>query len=194
LSEVRIFLGAPYNLAFPFVSRSERPPSEGSVAATTNEVASSPWHDAMGLALTEAAEAGAAGDVPVGALLLDENGLLLAAAGNRRERDADPSAHAELVVMRQAAALKRCWRLEGATLLVTLEPCAMCAGALVNARVRRLVFGTLDPKAGAVRSLYRLVEDPRLNHRLEVVEGVRAAECAALLQGFFRRLRAEGQK
>jgi tRNA(adenine34) deaminase len=148
----------------------------------------------MGLALAQAAEAGAAGDVPVGALLLDENGLLLAAAGNRRERDADPSAHAELVVMRQAAAQKRHWRLEGATLAVTLEPCAMCAGALVNARVRRLVFGALDPKAGAVRSLYRLVEDPRLNHRLEVVEGVRAGECAALLQGFFRRLRAEGQK
>lgn len=176
------------------MSHSERFSSEGPGAATTNEVPSSPWHDAMGLALAQAAEAGAAGDVPVGAVLLDPAGLPVAAAGNRRERDADPSAHAELVVMRQAAAQQRHWRLEGATLVVTLEPCPMCAGALVNARVRRLVFGTLDPKAGAVRSLYRLVEDHRLNHRLEVVEGVRAGECASLLQEFFRRLRAAGQK
>jgi tRNA(adenine34) deaminase len=148
----------------------------------------------MGLALAQAAEAAEGGDVPVGAVLLDETGLVLAAAGNRRERDGDPTAHAEVLVLRAAADAKRHWRLEQTTLVVTLEPCIMCAGALVNARVRRVVFGATDPKAGALRSLYRLVEDPRLNHRLDVVEGVRAAEGAALLQAFFRRLRAEGQK
>ncbi len=175
------------------MSRPARPPSEGCSAPDTNEPPW-PWHAAMGLALDQAAEAGDGGDVPVGALLLDESGLTLAAAGNRRERDADPTAHAELVVMRQAANARRHWRLENTTLVVTLEPCTMCAGALVNARIRRIVFGALDPKAGAVRSLYRLAEDPRLNHRLEVVEGVRADECAELLRAFFRRLRAEGQK
>ncbi|HEU4406120.1 MAG TPA: nucleoside deaminase [Polyangiaceae bacterium] len=190
MSEVRIFLGAPLK-QHSFVSRSERTPSEGLDAATP---ATPPWHGAMGLALAEAAEAAEGSDVPVGAVLLDEGGLVLAAAGNRRERDGDPTAHAEVLVLRQAAGLARHWRLEGTTLVVTLEPCVMCAGALVNARVRRVVFGALDPKAGALRSLYRLAEDPRLNHRLEIIEGVRADECADLLRGFFRRLRAEGQK
>jgi tRNA(adenine34) deaminase len=173
------------------VSCLERPPSEGPDAANAM---TDPWHDAMGLALEQAAEASEGGDVPVGAVLLGEGGQVLAAAGNRRERDGDPTAHAEVLVLRKAADLGRHWRLEGTTLLATLEPCIMCAGALVNARVRRVVFGALDPKAGAVRSLYRLAEDARLNHRLEVVEGVRADECAALLRSFFRRLRAEGQK
>jgi tRNA(adenine34) deaminase len=190
LSEVRIFLGAPLSQQ-SFVSRLERPPSEGPDAA---DPAERPWHDAMGLALAQAAEAAEGGDVPVGAALLDPGGAVVAAAGNRRERDGDPTAHAEVLVLRQAAALAGHWRLEGTTLLATLEPCIMCAGALVNARVRRVVFGALDPKAGAVRSLYRLAEDPRLNHRLEIVEGVRADECADLLRAFFRRLRAEGQK
>jgi tRNA(adenine34) deaminase len=148
----------------------------------------------MGVALQQAAAAAEGGDVPVGAALFDASGSLLAAAGNRRERDADPTAHAELVVMRQAAAKRGHWRLEDTTLVVTLEPCAMCAGALVNGRVARVVFGALDSKAGAVRSLFRLTEDPRLNHHVEVVAGVRPGECATLLQNFFRRLRAEGQK
>lgn len=137
-------------------------------------------------ALGAARAAAAGGDVPIGAVLLAPDGTELAVAGNERERSGDPTAHAELLVLRRgAAALADAWRLEDCTLVVTLEPCAMCAGALVNARVGRLVFGAFDPKAGAVSSLFDLVRDPRLNHRVEVVSGVEEAACGALLRDFF---------
>lgn len=144
------------------------------------------WHIAMRRALDAAAAAAAAGDVPVGAVLLGPDGSELAVAGNEREQSGDPTAHAEMLVLRRgAAALRDAWRLEDCTLVVTLEPCAMCAGALVNARVGRLVFGAFDPKAGAVASVFDVVRDPRLNHRVEVVSGVFAEACGAVLRDFF---------
>ena len=139
----------------------------------------------MGLALAQARHAGTSGDVPVGAVVLDPAGMVLAAAGNQREQANDPTAHAEIVALRQAAQLLGTWRLTGHTLVVTLEPCTMCAGALVLARVARLVFGAYDPKAGAVASLFDVVRDPRLNHRVDVRGGIREAECGALLTEFF---------
>lgn len=140
----------------------------------------------MRRALDAAGAAAAAGDVPIGAVLLGPDGAELAVAGNEREQSGDPTAHAELLVLRRGtAALGDAWRLEDCTLVVTLEPCAMCAGALVNARVGRLVFGAFDPKAGAVASLFDLVRDPRLNHRVEVVSGVLEDECGAALRAFF---------
>jgi tRNA(adenine34) deaminase len=147
----------------------------------------------MRLALEQARAAAGHGDVPVGAVLLGPGGEVAAAAGNRRELDQDPTAHAELLVLREAAAAKGSWRLDGHTLVVTLEPCTMCAGALVLARVDRLVFGAFDPKAGAVASLWDVVRDSRLNHRLEVVGGILAAECGDTLLDFFggRRSRHE---
>jgi tRNA(adenine34) deaminase len=141
----------------------------------------------MELALEEARAAGAAGDVPVGAVIV-QGDLVLGRGRNRRETDRDPTAHAEVVALRDAARALGHWRVE-ATLVVTQEPCPMCAGALVNARVRRLVFGCPNPKAGAVMTLYQIPTDPRLNHRVEVVGGIRSEECAALLQGFFAELR-----
>ena len=141
----------------------------------------------MGLALEEARAAGAAGDVPVGSVVV-KNGSLLARGRNRREADGDPTAHAEIVALREAARGLGQWRVE-ATLYVTQEPCPMCAGAIVNARVTRLVFGCGNPKAGAVASLFQIVTDPRLNHRVEVLRGVREAECAKELQSFFAELR-----
>jgi tRNA(adenine34) deaminase len=142
------------------------------------------WMDA---ALEEARAAGAAGDVPVGAVVVmgDE---IIARGRNRREQDGDPTAHAEIVALREAARVLGQWRVEG-TLVVTQEPCPMCAGAIVNARVARLVFGCTNPKAGAVTTLYQLVSDPRLNHRVEVRGGVRDIECAKELQTFFAELR-----
>jgi tRNA(adenine34) deaminase len=140
--------------------------------------------EAMGLALAEARRAGAAGEVPVGAVVI-AGGQVIAAAGNQRETDRDPTAHAEILALRQAAASLGSWRLSDATLYVTLEPCPMCAGALVAGRVGRLVFGAPDPKAGACGSLYNLCVDPRLNHELPVVSGVREAECAAVLREWF---------
>lgn len=137
----------------------------------------------MVLALDEARLAGA--DVPIGAVVLDASGKVIGRGHNERERHGDPTAHAEIVAMRQAAQALGEWRLEGCTLVVTLEPCTMCAGALVNARVARLVFGAMDEKAGAVGSLWDVVRDRRLNHRPEVVAGVRADECADLLRAFF---------
>ncbi|MFZ9291970.1 MAG: nucleoside deaminase, partial [Ilumatobacteraceae bacterium] len=125
------------------------------------------------------------GEVPVGAVVLDRHGAVVAAAGNARERLADPTAHAEVLALRSAAAARGSWRLEDCTLVVTLEPCPMCAGAAINARIGRIVFGTADPKAGATGSLYHLASDPRLNHNPPVTHGVRAAECAALLTDFF---------
>jgi tRNA(adenine34) deaminase len=142
----------------------------------------------MDVALAEAAAAAEAGEVPVGAVIV-RGGELLARARNRREETADPTAHAEVLALRQAAAALGSWRLDGATLYVTLEPCPMCAGALVLARVGTLVYGAADPKAGAAGTLYDIVRDGRLNHRLEVRAGVRAAESTALLRAFFRERR-----
>ncbi|MDK2881745.1 MAG: tRNA(adenine34) deaminase [Bacillota bacterium] len=142
----------------------------------------------MRRALELAREAAARGEVPVGALIV-RNGEIIAEGSNCREEDKDPTAHAELLAIRAAARALGGWRLTGATLYVTLEPCAMCAGALVLARVERLVYGADDPKAGAVRSLYRLVEDERLNHRVQVTPGVLAEECGEVLREFFRKRR-----
>jgi tRNA(adenine34) deaminase len=142
---------------------------------------------AIGAALDVARSAGAEGDVPVGAVVLAPDGTLLAAAHNTRERDADPAGHAEIVALRTAGRALGSWHLDGCTLAVTLEPCTMCAGAVVLARVQRLVFGAWDPKAGAVGSLWDVVRDRRLNHRPEVVGGIRAAECGELLTEFFRQ-------
>jgi tRNA(adenine34) deaminase len=125
-------------------------------------------------------------DVPVGAVIYDAAGVELAAAGNEREATGDPTAHAEIVVLRRAALLRGSWRLDGCTLVVTLEPCTMCAGALVLARVSTLVFGAWEPKTGAVGSLWDVVRDRRLNHRPEVYSGVLEDECAALVRGYFR--------
>jgi tRNA(adenine34) deaminase len=144
----------------------------------------------MRLALEEADRAAALLEVPVGAVVVDAAGRVLASAHNLREREQDPSAHAEMIALRQAARRIGSWRLEGTTLYCTLEPCPMCAGALVNARVTRLVYGCDDPKAGAVRTLYRIADDARLNHRVEVVAGVLADECAGRLRAFFASLRA----
>src|SRR5690348_6903074 len=142
----------------------------------------------MTVALEEARAAAAAGDVPVGAVIVDDSGKLVGRGRNKRELDRDPTAHAEIVALREAARALGHWRVE-ATLFVTQEPCPMCAGAIVNARVRRLVFGCPNPKAGAVATLYQIPTDPRLNHRVEVTGGVRSEECAALLQAFFAELR-----
>jgi tRNA(adenine34) deaminase len=149
---------------------------------------------AMRLALVEATAAAdgmdpAAADVPVGAVILDADGAVMAQARNRREADHDPTAHAEILAIRAAARRAGQWRLTGCTLVVTLEPCTMCAGAVTAARLDRLVYGAEDPKAGAVGSLWDVVRDPRLAHRPEVLGGVLAAECAELLRQFFRERR-----
>lgn len=125
-------------------------------------------------------------DVPIGAVVYDADGNELAASGNEREATGDPTAHAEILVLRRAALLTGSWRLDGCTLVVTLEPCTMCAGALVLARIPTLVFGAWEPKTGAVGSLWDVVRDRRLNHRPEVYSGVLADECAALIRDFFR--------
>jgi tRNA(adenine34) deaminase len=139
----------------------------------------------MRSAMTVAKLALATGDVPIGAVVLDETGSVIGSGCNRRAADADPTAHAEVLALRAAAQRTGQWRLSGCTLVVTLEPCTMCAGAAVLARVQRVVFGAHDPKAGAVGSLWDVVRDPRLNHRPEVVAGVLAQECAADLRAFF---------
>ncbi|MBW2528606.1 MAG: nucleoside deaminase [Deltaproteobacteria bacterium] len=139
----------------------------------------------MELALHEADRAAEAGDVPVGAVLVDGSGKLLARGRNQREAKADPTAHAEIEALRSAARQAGGWRLTGTTLVVTLEPCVMCAGALVHARVGRLVYGCDDDKAGAVSSLFVVGRDPRLNHRFEVTRGVLADACADRLRRFF---------
>ncbi len=142
----------------------------------------------MTLALEQAAEAACCGEVPIGAVLV-RDGAVMAADRNRREELKDATAHAEILVMRRGGELLGGWRLSGCTLYVTLEPCPMCAGAMVQARIDRLVFGAADPKGGAAGTLYDIVRDRRLNHRLEVTGGVLEAECAALLQKFFRERR-----
>jgi len=139
----------------------------------------------MGAALDEARAALGTDDVPIGAVVVDRAGVLVGAGRNVREAVGDPTGHAELVAIRAAAAATGAWRLDGCTLVVTLEPCTMCAGAAVLARLDRVVFGAFDPKAGAVGSLWDVVRDRRLNHRPEVVSGVRASESAALLEEFF---------
>ena len=138
----------------------------------------------MELALDEARGAAAHGDVPIGAVVA-HHGQVIARAHNRREHDHDPTAHAELIALRQAATVLGKWRLTGCTLYVTLEPCAMCAGALVLARIDRVVYGCDDPKAGACGSVMDLVREPRLNHRIEVARGVLAEACGQLLKEFF---------
>ncbi|MBE1588834.1 tRNA(adenine34) deaminase [Nonomuraea angiospora] len=149
------------------------------------------YEEAMRLALAEAVTAEARGEIPVGAVVLDPLGEVLSAAGNDRESSADPTAHAEVLALRQAALRRGQWRLGGCTLVVTLEPCTMCAGAAVLARVDRIVYGAVDEKGGAVGSLWDVVRDRRLNHRPEVVMGVLADECSSVLKRFFatRRIR-----
>ena len=144
-----------------------------------------PWDAAMRDALLEARAAVATSDVPVGAVVLDPVGTVVARGRNRREADADPTAHAEVLALREAAAARGEWRLDGCTLVVSLEPCTMCAGAIVLSRVQRLVFGAFDDKAGAVGSLWDVVRDRRVNHRPEVVGGVLAEESSPLLLDFF---------
>jgi tRNA(adenine34) deaminase len=148
----------------------------------------------MQAALAEADLASLHGDVPVGCVVVSKDGIELARDHNRREELQDPLAHAEALAVRKAARAVGHWRLEGATVYVTLEPCPMCAGALVNARVATLVYGARDPKAGAVDSLFQIGTDPRLNHRFEVRSGTLAVESAARLGAFFKKLRAAGEK
>lgn len=147
------------------------------------------WAGWMGAALDEARRALDTGDVPVGALVLDEAGGVIGVGRNEREATGDPTAHAEVVALRAAAAARGEWRLAGCTLVVTLEPCPMCAGALLQARVRRLVLGAWDPKAGATGSVWDLVRDQRALHEVEVLGGVREDECGALLRDFFEARR-----
>lgn len=147
---------------------------------------SNPYDAVMQLALAEAALAAHTGDVPVGAVVVDPGGRVIGRGHNGREALADPTAHAELVAIRSAAQARGSWRLDGCTLAVTLEPCTMCAGAVVLARLARLVYGAIDVKAGAVGSLWDVVRDRRLNHRPEVVGGVLAEECGRVLSEFFR--------
>jgi tRNA(adenine34) deaminase len=144
----------------------------------------------MGIALEEAAAATGHGDVPIGAVVARaDTGEVVASAHNEREQRADPTAHAELLALRDAAVALGRWRLDDCLLVVTLEPCPMCAGAAVNARIARMVFGAADPKAGAVGSLYNLAVDPRLNHEMDVLAGLRSDEAAALLTRFFAERR-----
>jgi len=143
----------------------------------------------MELALEEARAAEAHGDVPIGAVLVDDAGGVLARGHNQRERDHDPTGHAEIITLRRAAEQRGSWRLLGTTMVVTLEPCLMCAGALLGARVERVVYGCRDPKAGALDSLFVVGRDPRLTHRFDVVAGVQAAEASALLKRFFEERR-----
>jgi tRNA(adenine34) deaminase len=148
----------------------------------------------MELALAEAADADAEDEVPVGAVVIHPERGVIARAHNQRERLNDPTAHAEMIAITQAAAALRSWRLEKCVLYVTLEPCPMCAGAIVQARVPVVVYGCADPKGGACHTLYSITSDPRLNHRAEVISGVMAGRCGAALTAFFARKRALGKK
>lgn len=145
-------------------------------------------------ALALADHAATLGEVPVGAVLVDASGARVAEGYNLRETDADPTAHAEILAIRAASKANRSWRLEGHTLYVTLEPCVMCAGALVNARIKRVVWGCDDPKAGACVTLFTIGQDTRLNHRFAMTHGVLETECADRLKRFFASLRAQGKK
>jgi tRNA(adenine34) deaminase len=151
-------------------------------------------HEAyMRLALEEARAALAEEEVPIGAIIVREN-RVLAAAHNQREQLHDPTAHAEMIAITQAAAALACWRLDGCTLYATLEPCPMCAGAILQARISTVVYGAADPKAGAVRTLFSLLDDPRLNHRCQIVPGVLAEPCGQILSQFFQQQRRLGKK
>ena len=143
----------------------------------------------MQLALDEAKKAGQIGEVPIGAILVAENGAVLSAAHNQTIKQVDPTAHAEILVLREAAIKINNYRLLNSSLFVTVEPCIMCMGALVHARVKRIVYGATDPKWGAAGSLYNFAEDSRLNHRVEIINGVREEECRTLMQAFFRAKR-----
>ena len=147
----------------------------------------------MSLAIDQARIAESLGEVPIGAVVI-RDGQVLSAEHNRRILDTDPTAHAELLAIRSAAAKIGDWRLNGCSLVVTLEPCCMCAGAIVLARIDKLIYGTTDPKAGAADTLYHLCNDPRLNHQVEVISKIRADQCASLLTNFFRKQRALGKK
>ncbi len=147
----------------------------------------------MQLAIEQARQAEAAGDVPVGAVIV-RDGQLVAAAHNQREQLRDPTAHAEMIAITQAAEAVGSWRLTGCTLYVTLEPCPMCAGAILQARLPQLIYGAADPKAGAVETLYRLLADPRMNHQTEVLAGLLGSECGKLLSDFFAEQRRLGKK
>jgi tRNA(adenine34) deaminase len=150
--------------------------------------------EAMRQAIALAEEAAAAGETPIGCVVLDGNGQIIGRGRNRRQADADPTAHAEMIALRQAGAAAGNWRLTNATVVVTLEPCPMCAGAIVNARAARLVFGAPDPKAGAAGTLFNICQDPRLNHRVQVTGGLLADECGRLLTRFFQAQRSLGKK
>ena len=147
------------------------------------------FEPAMRLALGEAEAAASAADVPVGAVVLDADGTVVGRGRNQREADFDPAAHAEILALRMAGQTRRDWRLDGCTLVVTLEPCTMCAGALLAGRVARLVYGAADPRAGAAGSVWDVLHDPRLGPPVEVIGGVLAGPCAALLQDFFDQRR-----
>ena len=151
----------------------------------TEPISKPNYEDQMRIALDAAREAGDAGDVPVGALILDAAGSVVATDRNRREELNDPTAHAEMLVISRRAREIGDWRLTGHTLVVTLEPCPMCAGAAVWARLDRIVYGAADPKAGAAWSLYNIPQDRRLNHRIDLIDGVLVDECSRLLERFF---------
>ena len=173
-------------MMLPAFPGEELPPHDETAASAVDE-------HFMALALRQAEQAAAEEEVPVGAVIV-RAGRVVAAAYNQRERLRDPTAHAEMIAITQAAESLGSWRLEGCTLYVTLEPCPMCAGAILQARIPRVVYGAEDPKGGAVRSLYRLLEDSRLNHRCEIRGGVLAERCGAVLSDFFRKQRALGKK
>ncbi|NSC22573.1 nucleoside deaminase [Streptomyces albus subsp. chlorinus] len=165
----------------------ERPTADSPSPEPEGDPVRDPWREPMRLALAEAVRAPRTGDVPVGAVVLAPDGTVLGRGHNAREADGDPTAHAEVLALREAARVRGdSWRLTGCTLVVTLEPCTMCAGAAVLSRVERVVYGALDAKAGAAGSLWDALRDRRLNHRPEVINGVLAQECAALLTAFFR--------
>ena len=151
------------------------------------------YDDFMQIALEEAEQALREEEVPIGAVIVHD-GRVIARAHNQREQLRDPTAHAEMIAITQAAQSRGSWRLDGCALYVTLEPCPMCAGAIVQARIPTLVYGAADPKAGAVESLYRLLSDPRLNHRAEIVAGVLAGPCGEILSRFFQQQRQAGKK
>ncbi len=156
------------------------------VPASTHDPVRDPWRAPMRAALEEAVRAPETGDVPVGAVVLAPDGSVVGRGRNEREATGDPTGHAEVLALREAARAVGEWRLSGCTLVVTLEPCTMCAGAIVLSRVDRVVYGAVDEKAGAAGSLWDVIRDRRLNHRPEVISGVLADECAELLTGFFR--------
>ncbi|MCA9520035.1 MAG: tRNA adenosine(34) deaminase TadA [Myxococcales bacterium] len=148
----------------------------------------------MELAIAEAERAAREGEVPVGCVILDRSGLVVGRGYNRREMDQSPLAHAEILAIAEASARLGSWRLVDTTLIATLEPCVMCSGAIIQARIPRLVYGCLDPKGGAIASLYRIADDPRLNHRVEIVSAVAEERCSRLLTSFFGDLRERKRK